>query len=209
VWRCLKLEFGRERLGIWDEGRHSQVIDPTLWQSLRDPDSQLGAQVAFAVDVTPDRKRCSISAAGLRSDGFMHVEVIDNRPGTDWAVDALVELRQSWRPIAIALDKSSPANSLIPALEKAGVAWSDCSGQQMTQACGGFFDDATEKRLRHLGQAHLSSALGAARQRPVGDAWAWHRRDLTDISPLVSVTIARHAYLTADKPAPFLPRRVR
>lgn len=200
-----EVEFARERLGIWDDGRHEQVIDPAVWAAGLDPDSQPTNPVAFAVDVTPDRRRASIAVAGARADGLLHVEVIENNRGTDWVADMLGELKKTWNPCAIGIDPRGPAGSLMSELAELDVT----EISQMTQACGGFYDDATQGRLRHIGQALLSSALGAARQRPVGDAWAWHRKDSTDISPLVAVTLARYAFLNAPKAPVFIPRRIR
>jgi hypothetical protein len=43
-------------------------------------------------------------------------------------------------------------------------------------------------------------AIHAARTRPLGDAWAWSRKNSSaNISPLVSVTLALSAALTAKK----------
>lgn len=46
--------------------------------------------------------------------------------------------------------------------------------------------------LRHLDDPALNTALAAARKRALGagGAWAWHRKDSTDITPLVAVTLA-------------------
>jgi hypothetical protein len=70
------------------------------------------------------------------------------------------------------------------------------------QACGAFYDYAQERKLRHIGQPLLNAALGSARKRDLGDAWAWHRRDYTDISPLVSVTNALFGLLRSEVPVP-------
>lgn len=79
----------------------------------------------------------------------------------------------------------------------------------MAHACGTFYDLAIDLRLRHLDQPVLNSALGAARKRNLGDAWAWHRRDLTDISPLVACTLALFGHASTKPDQSFVPRRVR
>lgn len=67
-------------------------------------------------------------------------------------------------------------------------------------ACGRFVDLVDEKALRHLGSSELTGAIRAARTRPLGDAWAWSRKNSSaNISPLVSVTLALSAALTAKK----------
>jgi phage terminase large subunit-like protein len=203
-----ELEFARERLGIWDDGRRDAVIPLDIWERCADSRSKALDPVAFAVDVPPDRGTCSIGAAGRRSDGLAHVEVVEHRKGTAWAVERLAELTK-WNPAAIVLDPAGPAGSLLPDLEAAGVDVTKVSGREMAQACGTFYDLATDLRLRHLDQPMLNSALGAARKRNLGDAWAWHRRDLTDISPLVACTLALFGHASSKPAQTFVPRRVR
>lgn len=186
-------EFGRERLGLWDSERGASVIPPSVWDRQCDPASKTADRVAFAVDMTPDRDRTSIGVAGLR-DGGVHVEVVENNSGAGWVVPRLVELVERWKPVAVVIDAAGAANSLVQPLEEAGVDVELMSARQMVQACGGFYDDCIEGRLWHLGQPELTEAVSMARKRNLGDAWAWHRRDaMVDISPLVSVTLAKFA----------------
>jgi hypothetical protein len=110
----------------------------------------------------------------------------------------MVELVSDWGPVAIVLDASGPAGSLVGPIREALVdAGLDpdllvtTSAREMGQACGMFFDLVTEKQLRHGNDPRLNAALVAARKRPLGDAWAWHRKNTAaDISPLVAVTLA-------------------
>jgi hypothetical protein len=68
---------------------------------------------------------------------------------------------------------------------------------EVAQATGQFIDAVREKRLRHVGQPELTSAVANAKTRPLADAVAWGRKQSdVDISPLVSVTLARWAYTT-------------
>jgi len=193
--------FARERLGLWETQSTLQVIHPDVWTNLRDaPDparnykgSQPRDPVCFAVDITPDRQRATISLAGRRPDGLAHLEVVQNERGTGWTVLRLVELNAKWKPVGIVVDPGSPAGSLIPALQAAGIEPILTSTRDVGQACGLFYDLATTDGLRHLDDPRLNTALAAARKRPLGDsgAWAWHRKDsTTDITPLVAVTLA-------------------
>jgi len=185
-------EFARERLGIWFDPSKGTVIDPNLWASLADPASEALDPVVFAVDVPPDRSTASIALCGVRPDGLLHVELVRSQSerGTAWVADRLIELHEKWSPAAVVLDASGPAGSLLAALSTAGVDVVTTSAREMGQACGQFFDAVTEERVRHLSDPRLNNALAAARKRPLGDAWAWHRRGVADISPLVATTLA-------------------
>ncbi|WP_181019784.1 terminase [Nonomuraea typhae] len=202
-------KFSVERLGAWlpraSDGASELSVE--AWLKLTDPESRRQGDVAFAVDVTPSRDSSCISVYGLRSDGLGHVEVADHRPGTDWVVDRLVALRERWDPVAIGLDVKGPAGSLLVPLEKAGITSPEDaehprrgdlaipSVQEVGAACGQFADAVRQGTLRHIGQEVLDSAVRGVKTRPLGEAWAWGRRvSSTDISPVVSVTIARWAY---------------
>ena len=189
-------EFRRAYLNQWvDRASPDFVIDMDRWSSCGDTGSSIVGPLVFAVDMTPDRRRTSIAVCGERSDGVLHVEVVDNRPGSSWVVDRAVELA-AHEPKAFVVDPGSPAGSLIPGLTEAGIEVSECSVRELTQACGGFHDDAFEGVLRHIDQAPLNRAVENAKKRPVGDAWAWARKDATtDISPLVAVTLARFGFI--------------
>lgn len=202
--------FARERLGIWprdDEGS-SAAIDPAMWAALAGPEPTRRDRVAFAIDVTPDRGHAAI-AAYVQVDEFGgNLAVVDHREGTDWIVGRLVELRDQWRPVAVALDAKGPAGSLLVSLEKAGFSnpggkeprYGDLavsSASDLAAACGQLVDAVKQGRIHHQGQPELTLAVSGARTRPLGDAWAWARRTATqDISPLVAATLAQWAFQT-------------
>jgi phage terminase large subunit-like protein len=192
-------EFARERLGIWDDHASERVIDPVLWAKMADSASKPADPVAFACDITPDRRSGSIAACGRRSDGRLHLEIVENRPGTGWMVARTAELVENHHPCAVALDPGGPVGSLVPLFAEAGLKVTELSARELGQACGGLHDDVSEDSLRHLGQIELDAAVGMARRRPLGDAWRFSRKGDADISPLYAATVARFAFLTAEQ----------
>lgn len=204
-----EVEFKRERLGIWDDAATNAVIPMDVWEGLIDRASQPLDPVTFSVDIAPDRSASSIGVAGRRADGAWHVEVADNRLGTAWVVDRLIEMRR-WSQQPVRIDKGSAAASLIPTLVEAGVAVQTIGTSEHAQACGGFFDAVLAGRVRHIDQSPLTAAVHGARKRPLLDAWAWNRKDLTtDITPLVAVTLAMHGHAEMVAAAPRSPGRGR
>lgn len=191
--------FAVERLcvGDWPPTSGDSVIDLEAWNALIDPASVVAGEVAFTFDVKPDRSASSIAAAGRRSDGMFHVEVIDRRRGTNWVVPRILELVGRHANSGVFCDSAGPAVSLVAAL--AGeLEVQELSAREMANACGLFYDAVEDEQVRHLGTPELTAALRGAQKRALGDAWAWSRKNsAVDISPLVAVTVALWAVSTA------------
>jgi hypothetical protein len=188
-----KHDFAVERLGIGDwprtDGLRDTVIDPALWDSLKDESSTMREPYWLAFDVTPDRRRTTV--AGASGSGPFHVEVAERKQGTDWVAKYLVEVVAKRKPQEIFCDSVGPAASLVPELEQAGLKVTKLNTDQHAQACGMFFDTVAQKKLRHLGTSELASAIRGSVKRPLLDRWAWDRgKSDVDISPLVAVTLA-------------------
>lgn len=196
--------FARERLGMWSVTSANTVIDQRTWAAAADPASRPTARLVLAVDVSPDRTSASIALASERADGATHVEVIDWRPntGTGWLLPRLLSFPHMGAVTAVLLDSAGPAASLIPELQQARVKLLTTGVNDMKQACGAFFDGIHQRRIRHLDQPALNAALAAASKRTLQDAWAWNRRDVGDITPLVAATLAAHGVALKRKRAP-------
>ncbi len=186
--------FRRERLGIADPlpvVSQDEIVPGSAWAACEDADSVVVGPVAFAVDVTPDRQWSSVCVAGRRADGLLHVELVEHRKGVSWVADWVAERVAEHENVGVALDPAGPAGSLVPDLGERGVVLSLTSSRDMAQACGRFLGLVMDEQLRHIGQEQLTAAVTGARRRPLGEAWAWTRRDLSvDLSPLVGVTLA-------------------
>lgn len=190
--------FGRERLGKWTGTTSYAVIAEDTWESLRS-DSLTVGKVTVAIDVSPDRSRASVAVAGYLEGGQrVQVEIPANRKGTGWVVEVVKRITSQHPYYNVVLDSGGPAASLLPDLQKAHIRRVQTfTAREVVQACGFFYDAAYQGRLAHAGEAALNEALAAARKRPLGEAWAWHRKDNTaDITPLVAATFAAYALST-------------
>jgi hypothetical protein len=195
--------FAVERLGVgqWPrtDGLEETMIHPETWMALVDAESLLLNPVWLAFDVTPDRSKSAIAAAGYREDGLVHVEVIEHRRGTNWVVDKLAVLQDRHDPHVIVCDKFGPAGSLLAELENRDVRVEAVTASEHARCCGRLVDAVNEKRLRHLGSNELLQAIRGSRTRTLGDAWAWSRKtSAVDISPLVAATLAAGFALGED-----------
>ena len=188
--------FAVERLGVGDWPDTTLIaarkIDAKLWAALADTKSTIAGRPAFAFDVTPDRSYAAIGAAGRRSDGDAHLEVIDHQRGTRWIPQRLKQLQARHDPVSIVCDGAGPAGSLVSELEAAGLTIDVVKTSEHAQACGMLVDRIEAGTVHHLGTSELRAAVEGAVPRAVGDGmFAWARTSSTvDISPLVVVTLA-------------------
>lgn len=210
------VEFGRERLG-WHEvpAEQGRAIDLAAWASATDPESRRTGDVTVGVDLTPDQDFAAIGLFGLRADGREHMQLLDYRPGVDWVVPRLVEIREQLGPVGYAMGNAT-WKALKADLGKVDFALPDdrdepergdvavVAGGDMSAACGQMLaacrpvvddDGELDHRWRHLGQADLNRAVASARTRVSADATVWSRKESGgDISPLVAVSNARWVF---------------
>ena len=183
--------FARERLGMWAGAASRSVIDGETWRDVADEASLAVDRLALAVDVDPDRTVASVSLAGQREDGEWHIELDEQRNGVGW-LPSYLEVRCQRNDIrAVVIDGASPAASIIDELRQRGIKVTTTGARDMAAACGTFYDGVMEGWLHHIDQPQLNAANSSARKRPLGDAWAWNRKNASsDITPLVSCTLA-------------------
>lgn len=190
--------FAVERLGVgvWPKLNVAakKTIDPEKWKACL-TSAELSERTAYAFDVAPDRSYSTVAAAGKLEDGTEAIEVVAHRRGTGWVVDFLA----ARDPDIIVCDERGPAASLITEIEKADLNLTQVNGGEYAQACGILFDAIEDGTLRQLGGDAFDAAVDVAITRPLGDAWAWSRKNSEgDISPLVAGTLALWGLQTAD-----------
>jgi hypothetical protein len=193
--------FAVERLGVGDwpdtSADSERVITREAWAACAETDAskRITTVPAFAVDVNPDRTWGAIGVGGFRDDGLPQVAVVEHERGTEWIVDRCLELKgEHGRRARFVVDKRGPAAALIKDMKEAKLQVVEADASDYGHACGSFFDDVAQGRLRYPSpQPELDEALAGARKAPLGDAWKWSRKNSTsaDISPLVAVTLAR------------------
>lgn len=195
--------FAIERLGVvypLDADAAEAKIPPDKWAATAGAatDATVG-QVTISYGVSRDGEWSSI-AVGAGSIADPYVEVIDHRQGVGWLPARLVELVERWKPLAVGFNNAGPAaaqaGAVLEAFRNADLDVALLHPVNMAEykaACGGFYTDVVEGRLRRPdGQGPLDVAVAEASERPLGDAWAWDIRNATlPLSPLEAVTVAR------------------
>jgi hypothetical protein len=183
--------FARERLSISPEILDTGVLPG--WEDICQPDLEVAA-TAFALDCDPERTHGSIVAGNPTE-----LEVVEYRPGVGWLIGRAEELHNQYRK-PFAIDRTGPAATLVPELERRKVAIIDVPGADMPRACGHLYDSVVNGTVKVRTNRDLNMAVEMAAVRTVGDAWAWRRKtSKADISLLVAATLAHWAAQEAGK----------
>ena len=193
--------FAREHLNVWSDIMMISGITADVWAACRQDDLVPTGQVALSLDITPERDRGALVAAGAVSVGsptltVTPIEVLEAGSDLEKLVSRTIEVATAHNATVV-IDRGSPAASVIPALERNHVEVRLISLQDFAKACGEFFDAAIHANLSHRGDYRLSDAVAGASKRRVGDAWCWRRRGGADITPLVAATLARWGVVSA------------
>jgi hypothetical protein len=174
-----------------------RVIPDVTWRVACSDDVAPAGRLTFAVDVAPDRDWSSIGVGG---NGV--VELVDHRPGTGWVEARLIELCAKHGASGVTLEANAPAGALAYALRSAGVVVRELTAQEVTRACGAFYDDLADGKVKvRIGEHFdaLDVAVSAVAKQPVGDAWRWGRKRMDPITPLMAVTLAHSAPPTRSR----------
>jgi hypothetical protein len=244
-------EFGRERGGWHDAPAGGEsVLDLVKWKEQVETGIDYAGDLALAFDVQPGNVGSAIVALGrLKVDVDVIAQALDlgldtdvlgkfaklrgeitgvaedkldNRSGTHWLVDRLVEICMRQPVAVVAYEAASPASGFRQALLDYRTNIDDPNSSlfvevgeddptpfgkvrlvavgatEHAQACSALDADIRNGRIRNYGQTALDQAVEGARSKPAGDGglWKFSRRDSTvNLAPLVAFTVARHVFL--------------
>lgn len=220
-------DFEAEYLG-WEPKTSTPrwlVVPKSAWDDRADSTSSADDPLAYSIETTDDLSTTTISMAGLRGGDRtrLHVEIVDRRPGVEWAVARMVEVVESWGACAVAIDPAGAAAALLTPLEFALAEVGQdvpllrpnarevrAAAARLVMACG-VVDEATReaaedgedtpagggpgpRRLSHLGQSELDRSLASADKRWIGPQFAFVEAvPGADMSPVRSVALAAWA----------------
>lgn len=192
--------FCRERLGMWSSGSANSVFDMEAWGSLIASEVPKGPY-ALSIDVSGMMDRASVAVAAYNGES-VQVQVIENRRGTGWVADLCAEWQKNKRPfLGVFIDDGSAAASLVTELRAKRIKMVKLGTRDITHAAGMFINRVNNSTLLHADQPALNDAIANARKRPVGDAFAWQKKNIdVDITPLVAATNAAYGLTLKRRP---------
>jgi hypothetical protein len=184
--------------------RNEELLIPfDLWQQAKDAVAA-PQRPHFSVDINPERTMVSICAA----DAAGHLELVDHRSGTAWAVERCHHLLKTNPSARLVIDGHGPAGTLLPELER--VAGSRArrrikvvNARELAAASATFYDGVVEGWLHVRPHNDLDFAVAGAKKRMRSDAFTWARNSATvDLSPLVAASLAVWFARTFKPPSP-------
>jgi hypothetical protein len=208
LWGADGKLFAVERLSIGDwpsEADEDSLIPRQVWNDLRNRQPVRTGSIVFGIDAPPNRATASIGTASRMTNGKTFLEVIPEpfrhaHRGLGWVVKRCIELNRKWKPACFVVDRGSPAASLVPALEEAGLVVRTTDSTQFAVACGGIYDGVMDGVIEHGGQVTLDTAVAGVETRKLTDRWAFSRLGKVNVAPLCSVTVARYGLEMWGKP---------
>jgi hypothetical protein len=180
----------REMYGIWDDDatRRAGVTDFNAWLELK-VEAEEPTKGQVVVDVAPDLDWTSVGVASAAPDGRTLV-LVDRMSGTEEGAASVAALAGNLgEAIEVAL---TPTAAIFSAeLTKVGVEHKILTNADLGRACTFWQGAVQAKRLAHVGQDVLDTAVRNGITRYVGDTQHWDRRDRSvDISALVAASSA-------------------
>jgi len=177
-------EFGRERLGWWDESEDvASALDFDTWLALADPNAERGTELVFGVSTAPDRAWTAIAVGWKRPDGATQVMLAAYHAGAAWVPARIVELGARWGGKVLA---DTAARGLVPDATELSV-------DDQAQAHNALADALEARTIRHDNEPALNVAVRAARWRPQGNTRVLDRKGSADISPITAAAMCVQA----------------
>lgn len=179
-----------------------RTIPADVWDSVQDPSAEPSGDLTWGVDVLRNIDGHDDSGS-VAAYGEGKGAVIDCRPGTGWIVERVAGLH-SRRGGRAVVDGGGPAASVADELEEAGVPVVRLAGGRVASACGRFYDDLADGKIRVRPSKELDDAVMGVFKKPVGDRFVWSRvASTSDVTPLMALTLARSGGLPENAPTPF------
>lgn len=161
------------------------------------------SELWFGIDLSQDRKYTTIAVCGLRDDGNYHVEIVERRMGTEWAVDWFKQRAPKYGNMKLAFqERGAPVSGLGEMIcTVAGVERMAQGGSDLTSGWDRFYDAVAAcapdngrggVKVYHLPQPVLDAPGRTCQMRNLGGGVMLPNRIKSpdDIAPLMACAMA-------------------
>lgn len=189
----------RERLNHFVDVTAPGAFNPAVWAACRldRPLADSEGPYALAVDIQPGWERATITAAAIRSDGRVGVEVYrDIREGTITAERIIAEVHAFPDPVVVcAYDQvSGAAPSFRRDAMETGFPWDELKPSAVVSACMDVTEMIQAARLA-VGDPLIDAQIVGAARRAVGQDGAFRfsrQQSLGPIDAVMAMTFSAH-----------------
>jgi hypothetical protein len=179
------------------------AVDRGAWRACADASGSMDGlrdRVVVCVDVAPDGAHVTLVAAADLDDGRVRVEPVAAWESTEAARSGLAEVLEAVGPRAVAWFPSGPAAALAPIL-RARDDSVELTGQKVAEACQGFADLVTARKVLHPGDPLLDAHVAGSSKYQQGDGWRFARRGgVGHVDAAYAAAGAVYAALTVPMP---------
>lgn len=170
------------------------------------------SELYFGIDMSQDRKWTVISVCGMRDDGNYHVEIVERRIGTEWAIDWFRDRVSKYGGMNLAFQgRGAPVSGLAEQIcTIKGIERMAQEGPELSAGWNRFFDAVAAcapedqrggVKVYHLPQPVLDTPGRTCQLRNLGGGIMLPDRNKSpdDISPLMACAMAYAAATTIVK----------
>lgn len=188
--------YGNRRTGAGE-----RLVPVHEWQAAQTDDLfPEDARVAFGSAVSIDRAETAIVAAAM-VNGVPVVELVDIRPGTNWAAPRLDELR-AHSNLGIAIDRHGPSLTVADELDIRKVDLLKVDTRAVCTAAADLVDRFRDGRVKFRSDAAFDRGMDVLAKRSIGDAFAFSRKlDSGSIAAVEAASLAVWALVRDKGPA--------
>jgi len=192
----MSMAFAQERNGMWLPRARStgdSAIDPVVWGRLAAAKPEVPGDIAVAFHINAKRTHGTIMWAG-KIGGLWRIGIADHKPGVDWIIPRLVDLKVKYSPVAFAVD--ARGENTINELKDIGIKLPEDKDRPkrgdliipgidgMAQAFAMLVDAATAEvpQIRHHNEPPLNSATSVP-ARPLGGGSTFDHKVGVEVGP--------------------------
>jgi hypothetical protein len=188
--------FRTECLCQWSDGTLEGPFPPGTWNAGRfkdnEPPPQIVGKVKACVDMSQDRTKAYVAFAGRQENGSVQVEIVAERPGSEWVLGWLRERKDVIEELT-GQTRGAPVSALMGDLRAAldgEIPVVDWAGGDLPGGTGKFYDLVRNGELTHNPWPSLDLAAATAVPKLTeGGSFMWDRRKSpVDAAPLQAAT---------------------